>query len=70
MVGKRESRIAYYEGVKEALAEHLRATEEGIRRLPQLSNPQKEKLLEAVRKDHRKLLKRVDQNLAEALASS
>jgi hypothetical protein len=64
MAGKRKARIAYYEGVKEALAEHMRTTETGIRDLPRLSATEKDKLVASVRKHHAKLLKQVDQNLA------
>ena len=66
MAGKRKARIAYYEDVKEALALHMRTTETGIRDLPSLSDVQKDKLIASVRKDHAKLVKQVDYNLAIA----
>jgi hypothetical protein len=64
MAGKRKARIAYYEGVKEALADHMRTTETGIRNLPRLTAIEKDKLIASVRKHHVKLLEQVDQNLA------
>ena len=69
MAGKRKARIAYYEGVKNALEDHIRKTEEGIRGLPRLSEEQKKKLVSSVRKHHRKLVKQVDLNMAIAIKS-
>jgi hypothetical protein len=66
MAGKRKARIAYYEDVKEALADHMRTTETGIRVLPGLTDVQKDKLVASVRKDYARLVKQVDQNLVIA----
>lgn len=65
MAGKKEARIAYYRGVKEALTEHMATTETGLRALPGLEEKELDKVVASVRKRHEKLLKEIDQHLAE-----
>jgi hypothetical protein len=64
---KREARRRYYEGVREATLTHIRATEEGLRKLESEGvKPAKiEKLLQDLHKQHRKLLKRLDGHLKD-----
>jgi hypothetical protein len=57
---KREARIAYYEGVKQATLDHIKVTEEGLRNLKDMSSEKIDKLVADIHKRHVKLLKRID----------
>ena len=69
MKNKREARVAYYEGIKQATLEHIRATEEGLRKLEDVPPNKTEGLVADVRKHHGKLLKRIDRHIKEATRS-
>jgi hypothetical protein len=58
--------MQYYEGVREAMLEHVRTTEEGIRKLEGVEPAKIEKLVADVHKRHEKLLKRVDRQIDHA----
>ena len=64
MVGKRKTRMAYFEGAKQALEEHFRATETGPQALKGVSGEKLDKLLASVRKDHDKLVAKIAQRAA------
>jgi hypothetical protein len=68
MSKKREARIAYYQGLKEALSQHIAETEKGLRALPGLSAKKIDKLVATVRKQHAKLSSRIDRQFAEEIA--
>ena len=69
MKKKREARAAYYQGLKVAMSEHIEATEEGIRALVGVSKEKKAKLLASIRKQHEKLLKRIDDQFSYEIAA-
>ncbi len=65
MNSKREARLNYYEGVREATLEHIKATEEGLRKLEGLRPAAIEKLVADVHKRHEKLLRRIDRHIEQ-----
>jgi hypothetical protein len=65
MSSKRDARVDYYRGVRDALNEHMATTEMGLRQLSGLSDAEKDKIVASVRKRHERLLKEVDRKLAE-----
>lgn len=62
---KRDARVAYYEGVKRATLEHIKATEDGLRSLKDVRPEKIEKLIADVHKRHMKLLKLIDRHIKE-----
>jgi hypothetical protein len=62
---KREARIAYYEGIKQATLDHIKVTEDGLRNLKDVSSEKIEKLVADVHKRHLKLLKHIEQLIKE-----
>jgi hypothetical protein len=65
MNNKREARLRYYEGVRNATLEHIKATEEGLRKLEGIKPAKIEELISDLRKRHEKLLKRIDRYIKE-----
>jgi hypothetical protein len=61
---KRDAELAYYQTAKAALMEHMATTEKGLRRLKDLPPPKADKIIEAIRKRHDKLLRRIDRQVA------
>ena len=64
MTAKRKTRIAYYEGAIDALEQHLKTTESGLRSLTDVSADKIDELVAAVRKDHKKLVAKISQRAA------
>jgi hypothetical protein len=60
---KREARLDYYKGVREATLEHIKATEEGIRKLKDVKPAKIEKVVADLHKRHEKLLKRIERRI-------
>ena len=65
MKNKRDARLAYYEGIKQATFEHIKATEASIRKLKDVPPEKIEKLVAAVHKRHMELLKRIDRHIKD-----
>lgn len=65
MNSKREARLKYYEGVKEATLQHMQATEESLRKLQGVTPEKIETLVADLKKQHKKLLKRIDRNIKD-----
>lgn len=65
MNNKRAARLAYYEGVKQATLEHIKATEESLRKLEGVKPAKIEKLVADLQQTHEKLLKRIDRHIKE-----
>jgi hypothetical protein len=65
MNNKREARLRYYEGVRNATLEHIKATEEGLRKLEGIKPAKIEALISDLRRRHEKLLKRIDRHIKE-----
>jgi ferritin-like metal-binding protein YciE len=63
---KRTARLSYYEGIKQAASDHLKTTEEGLRKLEGVSPTKVETIVADLHKAHRKLLKRLDRQIKEA----
>ena len=69
MKTKREARVAYFEGIKQATVDHMRVTEEGLRKLEDVPPNKIERLVADLQKQHAKLLKRIDRRLKEETKS-
>ena len=63
MPNKREVRLQYYEGIRQATLEHIKATEEALRKLEGLKPEKIDKLVASVQKEHAKLLERIDRQI-------
>jgi hypothetical protein len=61
---KREARLAYYEGVRQAMVDHATVTENGLRKLKGVPPLRIERLVADVHRRHLKLLRRIDQLIA------
>ncbi len=70
MVDKREARLLYYRGVRDALVEHVRKTEDGLRALTGIEPGDAKKLISAVQKRHDKLLQKIDTKIAAEVAAA
>jgi hypothetical protein len=62
---KRAVRLKYYEGVRQATLEHIKATEESLRKLKDVKPARMEELVADLQKRHQKLLKRIDRQIEE-----
>jgi hypothetical protein len=60
MNNKRAVRLKYYEGIRQATLDHIKATEDGVRKLEGVKPAKIEKLMADVHKKHEKLLERID----------
>ena len=65
MNNKREARLKYYRGVREATQEHIKTTEESLRRLKDVKPEKIEKVIADLHKQHAKLLRRIDRHIKE-----
>jgi hypothetical protein len=63
MSAKRKARLAYYEGIKDAMVENLAVTEQGLRDLEGMSEAKVEKIVASLRKLHEKLMKQIDRQI-------
>lgn len=70
MNNKRDARLNYYEGIRQAMMEHIKTTEEGIRNLEGVKSSKIEKLVADIHKEHEKLLKRIDREIRQEKARS
>jgi hypothetical protein len=61
---KREAELSYYEGLRAAMEQHIRVTEDGLRELEGIGEAQRAKLIAAVRKRHQKLINDLDRRIA------
>jgi hypothetical protein len=61
---KREAELNYYEGLRAAMEEHARVTEDGLRELEGVGEKKLAKLIEAVRERHQKLINELDRRIA------
>jgi hypothetical protein len=61
---KREAELHYYEGLRAAMEDHARVTEEGLRGLEGVGEKKLAKLIAAVRKRHQKLIGDLDRRIA------
>ena len=68
MVNKRDASLLYYRGVRDAMAEHVRKTEDGLRALTGVEAGDAERLISAVQKRHDKLLQKIDGKIAAEIA--
>ena len=66
MNNKRAALAAYYEGIRTAMLEHIKVTEEGLRRLEGVKPAKVEKMVADLHKHHEKLLRRIDRHIEEA----
>lgn len=67
MNNKRAARRAYYEGIRTSMLEHVKLTEEGLRRLEGVKPAKIEKIVADLHKHHeKKLLRRIDRHIEEA----
>jgi DNA-binding PadR family transcriptional regulator len=66
---KSAARLAYYEGLRNALLEHFEITEQGLRKLKDVKPSQIEKLVADIQKQHRKLLNRIDRQIHDEQAA-
>jgi len=60
---KREARLKYYEGIRQATLDHIKATEDGLRKLEGVKPAKIEKLVADIHKQHERLLKRIDRRI-------
>lgn len=65
MNNKREARLQYYQGVRQATLDHIKKTEEGLRNLQGVKPEKIEKLVADLHKQHEKLLKRIDREIKQ-----
>jgi recombinational DNA repair protein RecR len=65
MNNKREARSKYYQGLREAMVEHIKTTEQSLRKLPGIEPAKLEKITLDLQKQHEKLLKRIDRHIEE-----
>ncbi|HEX3422267.1 MAG TPA: hypothetical protein VHS33_02535 [Sphingomicrobium sp.] len=63
MNNKREARLSYYEGIRSAMLEHIKVTEEGLRHLKGVKPAKIEKMVADLHKQHEKLLRRIDRRI-------
>lgn len=63
MKNKREARLRYYEGIREARLEQINTTEESIRKLEEITAKKAEKLMAGLCKQHKQLLSRIDRRI-------
>jgi len=68
MVNKRDARLLYYRGIREAMVEHVKKTEDGLRAVTGLEPGDAKKLISAVQKRHAKLLQKIDSKIAAEMA--
>ncbi len=68
MLNKRDARLLYYRGVREAMAEHVQKTEDGLRALTAMEPGDAKRLISAVKKRHDKLLQKIDSKIAAEMA--
>jgi len=65
MNDRRKPGPGYYEGVRSAMLEHMKITEEGLRRLDGLTPTKVEELVVGIHERHEKLLRRIDGRIRE-----
>jgi hypothetical protein len=68
MDNKRAARLTYYEGVRQATLDHIKTTEEGIRKLEGVKPAKIEKLIADLHEQHEKLLRRIDRHIKDEKA--
>ena len=69
MNGKREARLRYYDGIRSAMLDHAKVTEEGLRKLEGIKPAKLEEMVAELHKEHEKLLKRIDRYIKQEKAS-
>ena len=62
---KRAARLEYYERVREGMLEHVKVTEDKLRKLEGVKPAKIEKLVADLRKTHEKLLRRIDRRIKQ-----
>lgn len=65
MTDKHQARLTYLGKVRSAMVELRTDTEEGLRKLPGLSDAKLGKLIASVEKRHAKMLKKIDAQIAQ-----
>jgi hypothetical protein len=64
--GERDARLKFYEGVREATLEHLKATEDSLRRLEGVEPAKIAELISELNRLNQKMMDRIDRYIRAA----